>query len=151
MIRGELVLVGALGVLGIVCMVLSSRLPYMGEFAPGSGFMPFWLGFALTTLALLFIARRVHARQWLASTSQLPPAEWRRPVMVALGLVVCVAVIEKAGWTLSVVLYILFLARVVEGRRWSVSLALAIGTAVTLWLLFRTWLGVPLPRGPWGF
>lgn len=151
MIRGEVVLAAGLGVLGGICMLLSSRLPYMGEFAPGSGFMPFWLGLALTALSVLFIARRVRAGEWLDGARYLPPAEWRRPVLIALGLIVCVAVIENAGWTLSVTVYIAYLMRVVEGKRWRLALGLALGTSVALWLLFRTWLGVPLPKGPWGF
>ncbi len=31
------------------------------------------------------------------------------------------------------------------------SLAVSAGSALVLTLVFRTWLGVPFPAGPWGF
>ena len=45
----------------------------------------------------------------------------------------------------------LFLLRGVEKESWPLSLGVAAGTVAVLFGLFRLWLHVPLPKGPWGF
>ena len=48
-------------------------------------------------------------------------------------------------------LAMLFLFRVVEKLPTLSSILASAGTAAVLTLVFRSWLGVPLPKGPWGF
>jgi hypothetical protein len=46
-LRGEII-AGALCLLfGVVCIATALGLPYMGEFAQASGFLPLWLGACL--------------------------------------------------------------------------------------------------------
>ncbi len=70
---------------------------------------------------------------------------------VTLGLIVCVAVIETLGFVVAVAAYLLFLLRGVEKESWRTSLGVSVGTIAVLFGLFRVWLQVPLPKGPWGF
>ena len=77
--------------------------------------------------------------------------QWWKVVAVALGLFVCVAVIEPLGFVVAVGAYLLFLLRVVEKEPWRTSLGVTAGTIAVLFALFRVWLHVPLPKGPWGF
>jgi hypothetical protein len=65
--------------------------------------------------------------------------------------VATVAIIEAAGFVLSIGLYLAFLLGIVERRSLAVTVGVTSGTTVVLHLIFRTWLGVPLPEGPWGF
>jgi hypothetical protein len=144
--RGDIVggvLCGALGALWIASAL---GLPYMGDYAPGSGFLPLWLGAGLVALSgvhLLFCLR--------TSVGPMPAGQRRKVLAVALGLIVCVGVIEHAGFVLAVSVYLLFLLRGVEKEPWTTSLGVAIGTVAVLFALFRLWLRVPLPAGPWGF
>ena len=68
-----------------------------------------------------------------------------------LGLVACVAVIEWAGFVVAVGLYLLYLLRFVEREPWPTSLGVAVVVVAVLFAIFRLWLKVPLPKGPWGF
>ena len=70
---------------------------------------------------------------------------------MTLGLIVCVAVIEALGFVVAVAAYLLFLLRAVEKESWRTSLGVSVGTVAVLFGLFRLWLQVPLPKGPWGF
>ena len=144
--RGEIV-GGALCMLfGVLWVATALGLPYMGEFAPGSGFLPLWLGVGLVVLSA------VHVVSCLRSEAPAVAAgQWRKVVAVALGLFVCVAVIEPLGFVVAVGAYLLFLLRVVEKAPWRTSLGVTAGTIVVLFALFRVWLHVPLPKGPWGF
>jgi hypothetical protein len=148
---GEVVVGITIAALGAGWLALALKLPYMGEFAPGSGFLPVWLAGVLTVLAVVFVIRRVRAGALTRGADEDGEGGLGRPALVSAGLFVCVAVIEWLGFVPSVTLYILFLVRVVEGHLWRVAAALALGTSLSLWLLFKVWLKVPLPVGPLGF
>lgn len=151
--RGETVMGAAIALLGLGWLLLSLDLPYMGEFAPGSGFLPIWLSGALLLLAVFFVVKRLRAGAWSSTgvDADVWSGSWRRPAAIAAGLIVCVAVIETLGFCVTVTLYLVYLLRVIEQRSWRVTAGVAAGSVAVLWALFAAWLHVPLPKGPWGF
>ena len=144
--RGEIVAGVLCGLFAILWIATALGLPYMGDYAPGSGFLPLWLGVCLLVLSVIHVGSRLRAPA-LAQRA----GHWRKVVAVTLGLVVCVAVIELLGFVVAVGAYLLFLLRGVEKEPWRTSLGVSVGTIAVLFLLFRVWLHVPLPKGPWGF
>lgn len=146
-LTGERVLGIAFAAAGLIFAFKARELNYMGEFAPGAGFLPFWLGLALAALAIgfLFTTRTPQAEQRVDSTSG------RKVVAVSAGLIACVALLEWCGFAVALFAYLVYLVRGVERRGRAFSIALALGTTLALELVFGVWLGVPLPRGPWGF
>ena len=144
--RGEIVAGVLCGLFAILWIATALGLPYMGDYAPGSGFLPLWLGVCLLVLSVIHVGSRLRV-----PASQQPAGHWRKVVAVTLGLTVCVAVIEPLGFVVAVGAYLLFLLRAVEKEPWRTSLGVSVGTIAVLFLLFRVWLHVPLPKGPWGF
>ena len=145
-VRGELV-AGVLCMLfGVLWIATALGLPYMGDYAPGSGFLPFWLGVCLLVLSAVHVVSCLRTQ-----SARMPAGHWGKVVAVTLGLVVCVAVIEVLGFVVAVGVYLLFLLRAVEKESWRTSFGVSAGTVVVLFGLFRMWLHVPLPKGPWGF
>ena len=149
--RGEVVLASLLGLVGIGWFWLALDLRYMGDFAPGAGFLPVWLSVMLVALAAVFVFRKWRAGALSEIPEDAVDGSWKRPMMVTAALLVCVGVIDWRGFVISVTLFILFLVRIVENYRWITAVALALGTSLTLWALFKAWLHVPLPSGPLGF
>lgn len=145
-LRGELVGGALCAAFGGVWIATALGLPYMGDFAPGSGFLPLWLGVCLVGLSAVHVLSCLRTR-----APHLPTGHGRKVLAVALGLVVCVAVIEPLGFVVAVGAYLLFLLRVVEKESWPTSLGVTFGAIAVLFGLFRVWLQVPLPKGPWGF
>ncbi len=145
-LRGELVVGLVCGLFAALWIATALGLPYMGDYAPGSGFLPLWLGVCLLALSIIHVVSCV--RSPAAGT---PPGHWRKVVVVMLGLVVCVAVIEPVGFVVAVGAYLLFLLRGVEREPWRTSLGVTVIVIAVLFALFRLWLKVPLPKGPWGF
>ncbi len=145
---GERVLAGLFGLFGLFFAVEARDLTYMDEFAPGAGFLPFWLGLLLVALVIGFLFT---TRPAGPSGDGVAPVDRRKVAAVALGLVACIAAIEWLGFAVSIAAYLLYLVRAVERRGWGLSAGVAVGTTLGLYLIFQAWLKVPLPRGPWGF
>ena len=151
---GERVFAGLIGAIGLLWIYLSAGLTYWDGFAPGSGFLPMWLGIVLAALVALLLAKE-GLRPAAASPAPAPapsvPWRHRRIAAIMLGLVVCAATLEFVGFVVSVGGYLLYLLAFVERRSVVQTALVASGTTALLYLLFHTWLGVPLPAGPWGF
>jgi hypothetical protein len=145
-LTGERLLATAFAVLGLIFAVKAVELKYMDEFAPGAGFLPFWLALILVALVVGFLVSTRAAKQM-----ETAPPVGRKVLAVSAGLVACVALIEWLGFAVAIAAYILYLLRGVERRSWASAVWLAAGTTSALYLIFKVWLAVPLPQGPWGF
>jgi len=55
------------------------------------------------------------------------------------------------GFAITGAITMLILLRTVEQSSWAMSVLLAIASVVAVVWLFGHLLGMPLPRGPWGF
>lgn len=144
---GELVLCLIFIGMGVFWIAVASGMQMWDGFAPASGFMPLVYG---VLMAVLAIAATV-ADVLTAKEGAEPKDPVGRPLLVLLALSAGVAGIELAGFPVSMFLAMLFLFRVAERLPLIASLATSAGSALVLTLVFRTWLGVPLPTGPWGF
>lgn len=137
--------------LGVAATVESWRL-VLGEVGrPGAGFFPFYLalGLAITSLALVL-------RSFLSSIAKrsAPAAIEARALgkvaWVVSGLILYAYVFEKLGFLLSTFLVMVFLFRAVAAFDWRLTLGGALASAFLCYLLFKVWLQVQLPAGPWG-
>jgi hypothetical protein len=147
MLTGERIFAALIGLFGVVWIAQSRHLTYWSDFAPGSGFLPIWLGVVL--VALVAIQLVVSFRD--PAPPAAAPSRPRHVGAIALGLVVCIALLEWLGFVGSVTLYLAFLIGWIERRRPVETLGVSLGTAIVLWLIFKAWLKVPFPEGPWGF
>lgn len=144
---GELALCTVFIATGVFWIVSASGLQMWDGFAPATGFLPLVFGILLAVLGIAATAVDVLSADGDAEAKS-PPG---RPLMIVLALAAGVAGIESAGFFASMFLAMLFLFRVAERRPLVTSAGVAAGTSLVLTLVFRTWLGVPLPAGPWGF
>lgn len=146
---GEVVLGLVFAGSGIFWSVSAAGLQMWDGFAPGTGFLPFAYGLLLAALGIAAtLADAVPAGEAGEGDAKGPLG---RPLLVLLALAAGVAGIESAGFFASMFLAMLFLFRVVERLPLLSSLAVSGVSALVLTVVFRTWLGVPFPAGPWGF
>lgn len=143
---GEVGLALVFAALGLIWMVGGLRLQFWEGFAPQSGFLPFIYGVLLVGLSGLTVAGLFYG---MAYEGEQQPIG--KPLMVLAALFACVAGLETAGFALSIFLALLFMFVVVEKLNVLFSIGVAAGTAVFLILVFKVWLGVPLPAGPFGY
>jgi hypothetical protein len=143
---GEVGLALLFAALGVVWIVGALALPLWEGFAPNMGFMPLIYGVLLMGLSAAAIARLFLTGQ---GETKRPPLG--KPILLLAAVTAAVIGIETAGFGLAIFLMLSFMFAVVERRPVLVSLLVAAGNTVVLILIFATWLGVPLPKGPWGF
>jgi hypothetical protein len=112
---------------------------------PGAGYFPLRIGLLLIGIATLLLLRELLA----ASAGRLSePGALRRVVALLLPTAVFAAAIAPLGAYVTMAAYLLWMGRVQARARWHVALLLALGMPAAFFLLFETWLGVPLAKGP---
>ena len=140
----------ALLLFGLGGTFAASRLTIGDPGHPGPGFFPLWLALALSVVALALLLRPAAA----APRPVAGPAARLRPgkaVLAVLATAVYAAALEPLGFVLTTFLFLVFLLTVVEPRRRTAALAISAATAGACHLVFKAWLDVQLPAGPWGF
>lgn len=144
---GEIALGLGLIAVGAFWILTAAQLPLWDGFAPSSGFLPLIYGVLLVALA--------GAALLIEAGSADVPAEERdpvrRPFLVIAILAAGVAGIEPAGFAASMFVAMFVMFKAVERLPLLGSFLVSAGTAAVLTLVFRNWLGVPMPKGPWGF
>ena len=134
--------------LGAAGAIVEGRsLPFGTIAAPGPGFFPLTVAVALAGMAVLLLVRPQPAAPPLA----WPPGARVRLLAVVAALFAFTAILEPLGFLAATFLLMLVLFRVVEEHRWAIVVAESAAAAVASHVLFKTWLGVRLPPGPWGF
>jgi hypothetical protein len=143
---GEVGLALIFAALGILWITGGLRLQFWEGFAPQSGFLPFIYGVLLTGLSGVIAVGLFFGMAY-------PEAEAQpigKPLLILAALVVCVTGLELVGFGPSIFLLLAFIFVVLERLNIFLSLLVAAGTTAALMMLFKAWLGVPLPAGPLG-
>ncbi|HEV8640611.1 MAG TPA: tripartite tricarboxylate transporter TctB family protein [Methylomirabilota bacterium] len=146
----ERVAAAVLLLFGLAGAVEAARLTVGEPSRPGPGFFPFWLAVALCLVSLALLALPPRGRPTTAPTT-LEPAHRARAVGTLLAGVAYAFALEPLGFLATTFLFLAFLFRAAEPQPWVVSVALSVTTAVLTYVVFKMWLGVQLPSGPWGF
>jgi hypothetical protein len=135
---------------GIAASLQARALPFGGITHPGPGFFPLCLAVALTLVsgALLLVTLRAPLAEAGAARSRRGLV---RAAATLAALFVYALALEWIGFGVGTFLLIAFLFRAIEPQPWPVALGGAATTVVVTHVLFRIWLGVRLPTGPWGF
>lgn len=127
-------------------------MPPSGTFGPGAGFLPFWLGVAMAALSLILLVSATREPAPVGGRAPFPMGWKLLPILETIcGLAVFILLLETLGFLLSIALLTAFLLRVVEREGWLTTLAVAVGNAGALYIVFKVLLGVSLPKNTFGF
>ncbi len=130
----------------------SFQLSLRDALGPGPGFFPFWLGVLGAVLTVVLLAQLHLDRVDLgAEALECDRAGVRSVVLVLVGLTAASALLEVAGFRLSMLLLITYLL-VVLGVRNRLAIAICAGAgSIGVYHVFFDLLKVPLPAGIFGF
>jgi putative tricarboxylic transport membrane protein len=143
--KGEFILPLIFIGLGVTWIAVGARMPVWDGFAPDSGFLPLIYGVLLVGLSIAFLAELFAGRhaETEAETS-------RKPLTILAILTATVIGIDVIGFAAAIFLMLLALFAAVERHPVLVSFGVASAVTGALVLVFKTWLGIPLPLGPMG-
>jgi putative tricarboxylic transport membrane protein len=142
---GELILAALFAATGIVWIHGALGFSLWEGFAPQSGFMPLLYGVLLSGVSGAIVINLFRRRD--AATIDEPIG---KPLVLLAVLIVTVIGIDVIGFVPAIFLSMAFLYAVVERLPVHWSLLVAAATTVALTLVFKSWLGIPLPTGPLG-
>src|SRR5262245_11178335 len=134
--------------LGAAAAAHAWRIGLTGPSGPESGLFPLIAGLIVAgagAALLLLPAHRAAAPGWPRG------AALGRVLGVVVGLALMAGTIPYLGFAAASAITMIVLLRTVERSSWMESTALTIGTVVGVIWLFGHALGMPLPRGPWGW
>ena len=123
-------------------------LPYSGEFGPGPGFVPFWLGITLTACAIPVIVTDLRETE---RSGKLFRLETWQCLKVLVLIVLVFLSLPILGFSAGLALITGGGMRLMGKHSWVACAATVIGTAVCIHYLFGQWLTIPLPKGMIGW
>lgn len=141
----------ALLALGGAILLAGRDLPLGRVGAPGPGFFPTVLAVALVLVATALLGSAWRRRAAVPAAAPPPAAGVRRVSIVAAAMTAYALVLEPVGFVGATFVLLLVLFRAVQSQRWPLALGGSAAATALSHLLFKTWLGVRLPPGPWGF
>jgi putative tricarboxylic transport membrane protein len=144
----------ALCATGVMVVWLSRDLPYWIDIAPGPGFFPRWLGVLLTIGAAFecfFSLRSSPAGAIPTPAVEDESALSRRSAILGAISVASALLVAPLGFVVATGIFVAAASWTLDPARRVTNAAASIVIPASVWLLFSVWLGVPLPRGPWGF
>ena len=116
-----------------------------------TGVPPFLVGVLMSILSVALLIRSARFRG--EKMTGPPAASSRRFKLVATtgALFLFAFAFPHLGFLITTIPLMIFLPRVIGELNWKVSLAIGFLTALAMYALFKVWLKVQFPVGPWGF
>jgi Tripartite tricarboxylate transporter TctB family len=128
-----------------VCLEAFTNLKLGSLRSPGPGFFPFWGAVILGVFSLILLVRSLRIRERVGPAA-IP---WPALLLVLGSLLGYLLFLETLGFVTVTFLFLLLLFR--SGKTgWIKSGGWAVITTTVAYVLFKFWLQVQLPRGPWG-
>ena len=117
--------------------------------APGPGFFPTLIGgtFSLLSVALFVTTLPTKDRLREGGGFWKEKGSWRKVLASLLSLVFFLISLDYLGYRITTFLFILFLLKFVGQRKWGSSILIAILVSWGSYAIFKTGLGVSLPKG----
>ena len=141
----------ALTIFGVVAVQQAWRLPFGAITRPAAGFFPLCLASALTVVAAVVWLRALRGDTQVVAARASARGGLLRVAATLATLFAYAFALEHIGFGVATFVLIVVLLRAVEPQPWPLVLGGAVTAVVASHVLFRVWLGVRLPVGPWGF
>lgn len=118
---------------------------------PGPGFLPFWSGVVLGTLAIVLTVKSILEKKRGKRIKDLwKGMEWNKVILVLLSLFIYAVFLTRLGYLITTFGFMVLLFGLRKSKQWIRWLS-ALITALATYIIFYVWLEVQLPKGIFGF
>ena len=130
-----------------VLLLWSGRELSMGsEFTIGPGFFPRYIAILLLLTVAISLAKTFCVKKEQNKTFFMHKNTALKVLYFCIALIVSISAIPFLGMILSIFLFMLYGFIHIENNSFVKSLAVAAVTSLIIFLIFKVWLGVPLPE-----
>ena len=137
---------------GILVSIESARLGLGTLRRPGPGFLFFYAGIFVSTMALIILVRALTAKKLEGVREKIFALQSvRKAVYVLLAVFLYALLMEPLGFIPVTLLLFFFILRIIEKKRWAVATLTSIAVTAAAYLIFETALQSQLPKGILGF
>jgi hypothetical protein len=141
---------------GIVMFIFASvvffmalSLDYYTNLGPGPGLLPVWLSGILMILSVLYVVDSVK-KEVIRFEEILPKGRDLGSILAILGsVIVFMLIVDFTGFTIAST--VLLFVMLVRDYKWYVGLGISAVVSISLFLVFQTFLGIPLPVNELGW
>jgi putative tricarboxylic transport membrane protein len=130
-----------------VCFVSAYTLPLGSWHNPGAGFLPFGAGLFLGIFSAITFVRAVLHRIPGDQESLWPTGKSKDLILILASLLGYAALMDFLGYLIATFVLLLFIFKVVERKKWLVSLGGSLLGTAFYYALFDLWLKSQLPKG----
>jgi hypothetical protein len=120
----------------------------LGE--PGPGLMPLIVGVLMGILSIISFISSLKLKTLEKKTFWGDKRQWYKVFTTSLALIIYALALNSLGFIFVTLCLMLFLFRVIGELNWKISLGGPILTTSFFYVLFKVWLEVPFPMGPFG-
>ena len=138
-----------LGISVAIC-IHSVNLGLGGFREPGVGFLFFWCGVALGSLSITLLIKTYFGKKKDESQNLgnlIGNIHWFKVGAVLMALVIYAVTFEWLGAILSTAIFVAFLLRAIEVKKWYIVVSVALASTLSIYILFKILLHVRLPAG----
>ena len=133
---------------GLIALEEARKLRFGSIAQPGPGFFPVVLAAAFCVVCVVLVVGAFRAHDGGPAPGER--LGWSQIAATMAALFVYAFVLERVGFVAATFVLLLFLFKALQGQRWSVAVGGSLLSALLTYLVFKVWLNVQLPAGPWG-
>jgi len=137
----------ALLLFSVILFSQSRILPFWGESGPSGGFFPVVLSILLGSLSLIIIFRACLNKQTDHETFKILGPKKTKFFLYTISLFAFGLVFGKIGYSLTLVIFLGFILRIVEKQSWKTTSGVIIISIIVSYLVFVNILSISLPEG----
>jgi len=113
--------------------------------APDAGLLPFLCGAGLAVLGIVWVLML----QWTEEKHREAASGkhlWRKPLLSLILMILYAWAMEAVGYITSTLLFMVAWEQIVERERWVKTIVIAILSTLAMYVLFVSFLNVPIPQ-----
>jgi putative tricarboxylic transport membrane protein len=134
-------------ILGFVIIIVSLRYGFGILGQPGPGLYPFFLGLAILLLSILLLILTAKSG---SGEPLFDRYGIKKFLLATITFILWIIAMPYLGYVIDTLIVTYCLSKIMRLEGWLKPLALSIGTALFIYLLFDYWLYIDLPRGIFG-
>ena len=144
--RGEQIFIILIILFSVIILVNSTKLPLKAEYTIGPGFLPMIVSILMILISIAILFQNYQKRESLKQKPMFDERnDFTRLMLFFALLLISILLMNYLGIIIPLILFMIITFRFIEKYSWVTTLKVSIVSNIIFYLIFKVWLGVPLP------